>query len=78
MCKDREGGRGGPYNCDSVVVNVSSLVEFLLELSVTFAGSVRGYQVSDNEVDRRRGWEYKRTGHRRGAEQCDLLMWQPF
>lgn len=43
-------GQDLPYNCDSVIVNVRSLVELLLELGVALAGPVMGDVVSDDEV----------------------------
>lgn len=46
----------GSYNCDTVIVNVGGLVEFLLELSVTLARPRRGGEsmVSDDEVDEKK------------------------
>lgn len=63
-----------PYNCDSVIVNVRSLVELLLELGVTLAGPV--YDVSDGEVGDSEVWR-RHTGHHRGAARCDSQKWQP-
>jgi hypothetical protein len=71
-------GEDLPYNCDSVIVNVRSLVELLLQLGVALAGPVEGGVVSDDEVyniEEQTRWE--RTGHRQGAAPCDSQMWQP-
>lgn len=52
-------GSDFPYNCDSVIVNVRSLVELLLELGVALAGPVMGDVVSDDEVYYRKRYKMR-------------------